>query len=256
MPNVKTISLLLLVQLSLGCSVISEDPWGWLEEPSEQIWKDIEINAISRNVVFAVPDRPRNSGSRTEYWSDVNASEDVSNINLSIEDERRAVAVLSRVDWDAWWGGFYKKGGEDFYLSVNVFFREDAPNFLDLSLDQRIDWTYSYWKSKFLKPQSGRNPNKEYFLEHFWLKTFEAESGLHFVRHNAPTGSESYQHFTIPLSDQHILDFAFFVNDLRYGQKEDPKWNQSRWEMVEKIMNTVRITPDPFGDQPEAIPAR
>ena len=75
-----------------------------------------------------------------------------------------------------------------------------------------------------------------------------------WVVRNNPAISADHVYYTIPITNTHILEFSFFVRDKRFGWQEDPEWNARRWALVEQIMNTVRITPDPYqaGSEPEA----
>ena len=239
-----------------ACSTLTEDPWQWLEEPQEQTWNQVNIHAVGRDIQFSVPDRTNNGGNHTHYWPENGLSGTGFRKSLSLEQVNEPFTMLGTFTWDTWWRGFYKKGGEDFYLSVGIFRLESDGNLLDLSTDQRIERIREHWISRFSEPAGLKNPLTDNFVEKFQAELFETDSGLVFVSHNAPRVSNEHQRFVIPLSDHALLDFNFYVNDLRYDQKEDPQWNRSRWEMVEKIMNTVRITPDPFGGQPEEIPAR
>jgi hypothetical protein len=239
-----------------ACSYVSKDPWGWLEEPTDQIWRKVRISAIGRDIEFLVPDLKDGLGNHMAVWPEDGVSQTGFAFTFPIERLKEPFTMLANFTWDTWWGGFYKKGGEDFYMSVGLFYLEREEDLLNLELEQRVKWTSDYWLAKISGPSGDSKQYEKYFIEHLRVKPFVNDTGLRFVEHNAPRISGQYRHFTVPFSNHHYVEFSFYVNDLRYGQKEDPQWNQSRWEMVEKIMNTVRITPDPFGDQPEAIPAR
>ena len=54
--------------------------------------------------------------------------------------------------------------------------------------------------------------------------------------------------YNVPINDKHYLSFSFFVSKLRFGLREEPEWNQRRWQLVREIMDTVTITPDPWGE--------
>lgn len=248
--------ILFALVLVSACSVVSEDPWGWLEDPVEQTWRKVRIDAIGREIEFSIPDLANNLGNHVVVWPEEATDETDFKLVFPIERKNEPFTKLANFTWDTWWGGFYKKGGEDFYMSVGLFHLGSGSYLLNLDLNQRVQRTSDYWLSKISEPSGGNKRYEKYFIEHLQVEPFVNNTGLGFVEHNAPRISGGHRKFTIPLSNHHYVEFGFYVNDLRYDSKEDPEWNQSRWEMVEKIMNTVRITPDPFGGQPDEVPAR
>jgi hypothetical protein len=50
----------------------------------------------------------------------------------------------------------------------------------------------------------------------------------------------------VPLGDQHVLNFGYFVNEeSRNSLEPDPEWAERRWAMARKILDTVKIAPRP-----------
>lgn len=248
MIGFRTTAILSIAFVVSACATLKKDPWSWLDEPEEQTWKPVKIQAIGYKIEFSIPDRTESRGDHTQYWPESGASGNGFEFQLPLERIHVPVTYVSRFWWDTWWGGFYKKGGRDFLLSVSIWRLENDEKLLDLSLEQRVDWVSEYWVSMISKQPASKKSYREFFIQHLRVESFETASGLGFVQYNAPQISDEQRRFMIPLSDVHFVDFKFYVNKLRYGSEDNPQWNQSRWDLVEKIMKTVRITPDPFGD--------
>ena len=55
-----------------------------------------------------------------------------------------------------------------------------------------------------------------------------------------------YMRYMLPIGDQYILNFGFFVNEnSRSSREADPEWAKRRWDMTRKIIDTVEISPRP-----------
>ena len=229
-----------------GCAAISADPWGWLDDPDERKWVDVKVIGYGREITYSVPDRLRSGGQRPRIWPPPIEGSFGQVIHVPRESLREGALTLAQYLWDRWWGGFHKRSDYDFSLNVRVELHEGDSSLLDKSTDELLGRPLEYRKKIYSKPNPTTQKIGEYFFERYWVKPFESKTGHVWVSENNPIVTADHVYYTIPITDHHILEFSFFVRDKRYDWKDDPEWNARRWALVEQIMNTVRITPNPF----------
>lgn len=222
-----------------GCAVLQNDSWAWLEYPDLQHWKAVSIYSGRSEVRFSVPDREGTLGDGTKFWPALNGLNDHLIIDIDLDSLDESYLWIGQVRWDEYLGGILEKE-QDFQLDIWVLQFENESRLTNLSIDERIQRQISYYQKQYIDPES---PWSKLFFENYWVKGFVNQKGIEIVVENQPQLADSQQFFYFPISDNHELRFTFFVRDKRWGWKEDPQWNQSRWDLVYQIMDTVVITP-------------
>lgn len=241
-----------ILLLCSGCAAMNADPWGWLDDPAEQKWIDVTVAGYGREISYSIPDRLNPRGQRPRIWPPLEVGGSTQNIRVSDDLLQERSTTLAQYIWDRWWGGFMKGRGHDHSLNVFVVTVEEGTNLLELGIEERMQMSIDYRTRLYDKPSWESQKLGEYFFQHFEIFPFESRTGHTWVVQNDPNVTEDHVYYTIPITDRHILEFSFFVRDKRYDWKDDPEWNARRWALVEQIMNTVRITPDPFPEEGEA----
>jgi len=231
-----------------GCAAITADPWGWLDDPEQQYWSDITIHGYGREIRFAVPDRWKPGGEHVRRWPKLEKGQRdqvVETTGISLYEPAIRLLIFH---WDWYWQGFYKKGDYDFYLDVWVQYLEGQPQLLDLTPDQRVRRQVDYWQNVYDETDSITLKMKAYFFDEYRVAPYQNKHSVVWIHENQPQITADHEIYRIPISDHHELTFSFFVRENRFDLKDDPAWNQRRWEMTRKIMDTVQIIPNPYGD--------
>jgi hypothetical protein len=237
----KQYMVLSLALLAAGCVAMVNTPWDWLDDPSQQAWKEVVINGFGREIRFSVPDRLKKGGQHLISWPRWEKGQDAMFINLDYESLTEPFLRPLAISWDWYWGGFYKDEITDFNLSVEIKYFEKEQNLLDLTLNERVERQWQGYKN-FYKDSP---VFKEFFFEYYWVKTYVNQHSIEFIVENQPQTLADNRDYLVPISDHHQLEFSFFVRDKRWAKMEDTSWNKSRWDIVDKIMETVQITPSP-----------
>jgi len=147
-------------------------------------------------------------------------------------------------EWEWYWGGFYRRGEEDFSLDVWIDRSDDISNFLDLSVEERIESRILFHQARYEDGLPDRQ--REFFFEQYWIEPFSSDTGLIWTVENQPQTTSDSQTYRIPVSNSHELKFMFFVRKNRQSGPADPEWMELRWEVARKIMDTVQIEPKPY----------
>jgi len=235
-------NLLWLSVLSLSaCSVMTADPWSWLDDPVQQKWVEVSLLSDDWEVHFQVPDR-RNAGiERLKSTPPLEKGADSFVIEIPKISNRESKR-LAYFQWESWWGGFLKESGVDFRLDIWVYRYPNEQNLLDLEINERIERRISQWEDEYSDPLMRDSYLRDAFFKNFEIRSYESVQGLEWVFENSPSTKSDSVSYMIPLSEYEILDVGFFVNEKRYDRKEDPGWNQRRWDLSRKILDTVTIT--------------
>lgn len=113
----RVLMLLGLLPLLSGCAAPTADPWGWMDDPAQQRWVEVHAIVGDFEVSFSVPERRRGSTNRVR--SDLGIGKESEPIRVVVSDDysriRNQVATLN---WDYWWGGFFRGSGTDFILKI------------------------------------------------------------------------------------------------------------------------------------------
>lgn len=226
-----------------GCAWVTEDPWSWLDKSEEQVWVETVVNLPGREVRFSVPDRLRAGGSHVRRAPPPDRETGEHIVTMPPEAFNTIRWWGLRFVWEWYWGGFYKKGDHDFSLSVRVWSDQSDVDLLDLSPPKRIEHVLDYYRERY----AGGDPFwGKFFFEHHWIKSFENRQGHIWVVQNQPVVTLEHIKFQIPIADRRVLEFSFFIAKDRFGGPDDPAWMERRRQIAYKIMDTVRIDPDPF----------
>ncbi|MEE4217034.1 MAG: hypothetical protein V2I48_05445 [Xanthomonadales bacterium] len=241
--NKAFLSLLFLTGLS-GCSVMKATPWDWLDHPAQQRWVEITVDGYDREICFSVPDRLKGGGQHTQSRPSLTNDETSQTINIPFE-ALHELTEIALFNWDSWWGGFLKESGVDFWMVVRVKYYPDEADLTKLSVEQRKNKRLAYWSEFYSNPLIKSNHGREYFFNNYQVEAHRSENSLVWVSENHPTVQSEYITYMVPISKKHEVHFGFFVNEKRYNWQDDPEWNQRRWDMVHKILDTVSISPMP-----------
>lgn len=239
----KALLLLFLANLS-GCSALNATPWDWLDDPAQQLWVEIKVEGFDSEIRFSVPDRLKSGGQHTQSNPPLKSDETSQNIKIPLESLHQSTE-LALFNWDAWWGGFFKESGVDFWMVVRVKFYSDDSGLMGLNVEQRKRMRLTHWNNFYSNPLIKSDEVKHYFFKNYQIEDYLSAKSLKWVSENHPTVQGQYITYMIPIGDKHELHMGFFVNEKRYNWQDDPEWNQRRWDMAHKILDTVSITPKP-----------
>ena len=243
----RTILASVILFLLSGCSAMQSTPWDWLDEPEEIRWIDVTINGYGYDVSFSVPDHPEDWGQHIQAWPEFEKGE-VSRLLEAPPEFPRGYTPWVRYYWDTWWGGFFKESSYDFSFEISYERCEGNCNFSNLNPNDWIQWRTSDWRKRYSMPlMKSDEPAKEFFSR-FEIRSLTNANSFVFIFENSPMTVADSVSYLVPVNENHYLDFEFFVSKLRFGLREEPEWNQRRWQLVREIMDTVTITPDPWGE--------
>ncbi|NNK50369.1 MAG: hypothetical protein HKO99_02100 [Xanthomonadales bacterium] len=236
--------LVSILPVFTGCAAITADPWHWMDDTTEQRWVTIEAQFQELTISFEVP--ARSNGSTYQVRSGLLRSDDHGPIKIGIPTRKDYQATpIGTFHWDYWWGGFLRDSGTDFVLNAFVGFygKEYDQSFLDVTPSEYIDWRLGYWESFF----KGSDPwFSDRFFGDYEAEVYRSDVALLWVAENDPPRIRRMTDFMVPIGQDHVLHFNFFINEKsRNGLDPDPAWVERRWEMAYKILDTVEITPRP-----------
>jgi hypothetical protein len=240
MGNMK-IRLLIPLMLSLaGCSSMTTDSWNWLDDPKNQKWVEVVITGDDWKIELKVPDKQTAGKARTKFTPPLKHGAENLYVNVltsEVGESRRLVYV----EWEHWWGGFLKESGVDFFLDIWVF-HNPGRNVPESNLDDRVEQRISQWEAEFAGLDSSDPGIRDHFFSDYEVGPYTSAQGLEWVVENSPHKYGQFKAYLIPLSEHLTLDIGFFVNQKRYDWKDDPEWNERRWALSRKILDTVTIT--------------
>ncbi len=240
----KRILLLFLLPCLSSCAAMQSTPWDWLDNEEQQRWVDVTFVGYGTSISYSIPDRLKGGGQHTLSSHSLGKDETALVFQVPPESSNKTTE-LAVYNWDSWWGGFFKESGVDFWLDIEVHYQADESGLLEMSPEEIIQWKLEELREFFSNPLMKSDEPARFFFDNLQLKTYTTPSAVTFVSENNPTLQGDYVIYMTPVSNKQMLQFGFFVNEKRYNWKDDPEWNQRRWDMVHKILDTVRITPAP-----------
>ena len=235
--------LLPSILLLAGCSSMTTDPWSWLDEPENRNWVDVVITNDDWKIELQVPDRQTGGTARTSFTPPLKNGAGTLHVKVPASDVSKS-RRLAYIEWESWWGGFFKDSGVDFYLDIWVF-KMPGQNALESGLEDRIAQRVSQWEAELAGSTSSDFDIRDQFFSDYKVGPYKSAQGLEWVVENSPNKNGETKTYLIPLSNTQILDIGFFVNQKRYDWKDDPEWNERRWALSRKILDTVTITRTP-----------
>ena len=223
-----------------GCSALQYDSWAWLDDPTRQQWRTSFIDLGERKVSFSVPDRKNSLGERAKFWPELKEGQKNFAIEIDLDRLGKPYELVGQIRWDEYLGEGFGEKDSDFQFDIWILKGERDLRLMDLSIDERIERQVDFYREQYPDPES---PWAKLFFENYWVQGFSNPNGLEIIVENQPQLAEDQKFFYLPISNSHELRFTVFVRDKKWGWKEDPAWNKSRWDLVYEIMNTVTITP-------------
>jgi hypothetical protein len=233
-----------LIPFFSGCATVTGDPWRWMDEPAAQSWLSIEAEFENKVIFFQVPTRANGSTNQVRSTKQFRSVEIPISIQVPTKTVFQATGIAA-FEWDYWWGGFLKGSGADFVLTVNVGYYADISNksFWEMSPNDYIETRQNYWRQIY---STSDDWTQRRFFESYKIKECRSFKSLTMVCENKPSRTERMTTFMVPIGQDHVLHFNFFINEKsRNGLDPDPAWVERRWEMAYKILDTVEITPRP-----------
>lgn len=229
-----------------ACAVMQSTPWDWLDDSEGIRWIDVTVEGHGYQVSYSVPDHPEGRGQHILAWPEYDKA--VAYVKFQSPPENsEGYTPWVRYYWDSWWGGFFKQSGYDFRFSISLNRCNGKCSFLGYAPQDWIKWRNEEYLSFYSNPQMIENMGEEFFSR-FRIESYSNALSHSFVFENSPMTLADSVSYNVPINDKHYLSFSFFVSKLRFGLREEPEWNQRRWQLVREIMDTVTITPDPWGE--------
>jgi hypothetical protein len=238
--------ILLLLSLSLflqGCSVMTADTWSWLDEPENQKWVPVVFIADDWKLSMQVPDKRTNGIERTTFRPPLEKGATV----LVVDTSEKSISESTRmahIQWESWRGGLFKDSGVDFYVDSWIRYLPDHGG-LDLDLEGRLERRVKQWETEFSDLRHSDPGVQETFFKDYEVWIYTSARGTEWIAENTPNKNRETKTIQAPLNEDLILDVGFFVNQKRYDWKDDPDWNERRWKLARKILDTVTITRAP-----------
>lgn len=241
----RTILFLGLLPLLAGCAALTADPWGWMDDPAQQRWVEVRALVGEFEVRFSVPERLDGLTNRVRSNLRIGkASEPI--LVIVPHDYSRIRNEVATLNWDYWWGGFFRGSGVDYFLQVQSLYWADAENLLDVTPAEFMDLRVEYYREIFPPPDREPHGMHELFFRRFDTGIYTSATDLNWIFENNPMVQPKYMRYMLPIGDQYILNFGFFVNEnSRSSREADPEWAKRRWDMTRKIIDTVEISPRP-----------
>ena len=70
--------------LVAGCSLATKDHWQWLEDPTKQIWKEVNFNISGNHVELRIPDRNSMGLERARIWPTMDEERSLLEIEVKV----------------------------------------------------------------------------------------------------------------------------------------------------------------------------
>jgi hypothetical protein len=230
-----------LLGVSVATAPLAAGPWSWLDKPEEQRWGQVTINGYGRTIEFSVPDKAGKGGNHLIRMPALKKGDRDQIINVSSEFEKNPGKRVAAFEWERYWGGFFKKDVADFTFNVFISYLGEDTNLLNLNVEGRIKRVEDYFHGRFSSER-----NHDWFFERFRIEPYESAQNYVWTLENSPTVVKEQDFFRLPLTQDHELVFWFYYRWEVQGGKGDPAWLERRRELSRKILDTVRITPNPF----------
>ncbi len=223
--------------------IATADPWSWLDKPEKQEWSQVEINGYDRRIVFAIPDRAK-SGARVIRVPKLEQNQKNQIIDVALSSLNKESNLIIGFDWERRWGGFFKRDVTDYSLRVYVTLTDESYKLLDKSVHQRMEAVREYFMARFSTPVT--IGNRDFFFEKFKIEPYHSSQPYVWTKENAPTVVKEHEDFRLPISDNRELIFSFYYRMEVKGPKKSQEWLERRKALSRKILDTVRIIPDPY----------
>jgi len=241
----KRISIGTLVLVCIYINPLKADEWSWLDQPDKRIWSQIELNGYGWNLSFAIPDKKGFWPEQTIRYPRHKKRREVQIIDIPLEQFYSPGQSAIKFDWERRWGGFGKETWTDFFLDVRVLYKGKEYRLLNQTLEQRMQRVVDYYSS-YYSDDSDSIERKTAFFEDFVIQPYESSQSYVWTLENDPDGWKIQETYRLPVSQDHEVSFWFYYRWEMGGGKDDPEWLARRKELSRKILDTVKITPDPY----------
>ncbi len=240
----KIICSVLVSALLLSPSMVQAEPWSWLDKPDKQEWSEITINGYERQVVFSIPDKAK-WGSTVIRVPVLERGHKDQVVDVPVSATAKFSHRVIGFDWERRWGGFFKKDVTDYSLRVIVITGESEANLLEQDLAERMERIRQSYK-KIYDESPGVSEGEKFFFESYLIEPYESSQGYEWTRENNPTIVKESIDYRLPISENRELLFWFYYRMEVKGPKKSPEWLERRKALSRKILDTVRIIPDPY----------
>jgi hypothetical protein len=237
----KRVKPLIALTAALFASSIMAGPWSWLDDTEQQYWSNITISGYGRMIEFSIPDRAKKRGSHVIRMPALNKGEKDQHIEVSPDYLLHPGNRIAAYVWERYWGGFFKEDVTDYTFDVYVGYVGEDVDLLDLNVDDRIQRIKDYYHGRFNSER-----NHDWFFDRFRIDPYKSAQSYFWTQENSPTVLKEHETFRLPISQHHELLFTFYYRQELQGGKGDPAWLERRRHLSRKILDTVRITPNPF----------
>jgi hypothetical protein len=233
-----------------GCAQMTGDQWRWMDDPAQQQWVEFSCEGWDREIRFAVPDRLKGSTERVRSYPQILRSSTEA-VMPACSNPSQPYQLLAVLEWDYWWGGFFKEKGIDFAMNVSVMKFKEAGSFLDMAPSVWASWREEYWQKTYTDSRfhEGNQTIEKFRRGHDVQPLRFQDNSLVWVYEHYPTDRGQIFEFHVPISKDDVLTFRFRISGIRNGLDSDPEWAQRRSEMAHKIMGTVTVSPEPWGTE-------
>lgn len=223
-----------------GCKTIQQ-PWAWVDEPENQVWMPVTIELLGRTVTFSVPDSDSRMGTNTITALGEGVEEREGRIWVPNSSASAPVSGLAGFFWERYWGGYFRPDVDNYYLVVRVWHHDRAPSLFDLTPAQR--------KERLVQDHNDGFDDSEYgqwSKSVFNVELHESSQGYIWTNESSPARVKYSEEFKIPITVRHELEFDFYYRmDDDEGKSNTKDWYERRKALSRKILDTVRITPEP-----------
>ena len=237
---------LCLLGLALMPAPLRADPWSWLDDPERQYWSQITFHGYGPEIRFSIPDNAKRSGTHPVRVPRLEKGQRDQEFTVPPDYFDHVGKMVIGFDWERYWGGFFKKSLVDYSLRVRVNYIGQDAHLLAMDTQGRIDRVYQHFEGLYAPIKNQRA--KDFFFNRFHIEPYQSQQGYVWTVENSPTVVQQQEYFRLPITDQHEMVFWFYYRWEDGGGRGDPAWLERRKALSRQILDSVRISPDPYAD--------
>ena len=235
-----------LLGLILLAPPLAADPWSWLDKPERQYWSQITFRGYGPVISFAIPDNAKRWGAHTIRGPRLEKGQRDQDITVPPEYLYHIGRPVIGFDWEYYWGGFLKESLVDYTFRVRVHHVGIGANLLGMDAQARMDRVYRYFEKLYGPDKNDRATR--FFFDRFHIEPYQSQQGYLWTVENKPSVVQQQEYFRLPITDEHEMIFWFYYRWEVAGGRGDPAWLERRKALSRQILDTVRISPDPYAD--------
>lgn len=234
----------ILVVMAPGLALVAacksiQDPWYWLDEPDNQVWVPVTVEAYGRTIEFSIPDSAPALGSNVIATPRLGKTREDNTIVVPLDSFNLPAKNCAAFIWEHYWGGFRWDDVINFQLFVTLIRADDVDKLLDLTVEERMERTRADYYGDFQDNDFGR-----WKKDLFQIEPYASSQGYRWTLERWGPNPRDNERFKIPITDVHELELSFYYRMNELKPVNDEAWYQRRIKLARQILDSVRITPE------------